>query len=135
MNDTTLRSRELQLLVTDRREGKTTQAFNWVSHGKPTKTYPGWSRVLVVATLQLQVIHKDPWWAKLEDYDHRVFFAEEWEGMYRGHRLDDIEVCLDDLDHFLRRGIGRLPGRIVAATMTAWPWEHVEFEARPSLRL
>lgn len=125
----------LQLLAADRQTGKTTQAFNWVSQGQPIDRYPGWSRVLVVATLQLVEVHRAQWWKKLEDYSHRVFSAEEWEGVYRGHRLDDIEVCIDDLDMFLRRGIGRIPGRLVAATISADPWQPVEFEERRSVRL
>ena len=122
--------RELQLLAVDRRAGKTTQAFAWVSHGVRTDTYPGWSRVLVLPNLAMMEHHRVDWWPRLEDFDHRVYTAEDWEGVYRGHRLDDVEVCIDDLDHFLRRGIGRLPGRIVAATITAWPWEPVEFRER-----
>ena len=114
----------LQLLVADRRRGKTTQAFAWVSQGVPVPGYPGWSRVLLIPTLQRFWTHRRTFWSKLEDYDHRVYHMDEWA--YAIGVRGDTEVCIDDLDYILRDGVGQIPGLIVAATITAQPWETIE---------
>lgn len=116
-----------RLLVADRQRGKSTQAFNWVSHGVRIPHYPGWSRVLVLPTMQRMEAHRVEWWEKLEDFDHRVYAAGDWMTAHQVHR--DVEVCIDDLDAFLGLGfrLATFSGNIVCATITAKPWEPVEY--------
>lgn len=116
----------LQLLMRDRQAGKTTAAIVWVALGERTTRYPGWSRVLVVPTMRRLDHIRREWWHTLDDFSHRVYTLAEWAPA-RGIG-PDVEVCLDDLDTLLATGLPRLPGRIVAATITARPW-HVDLAA------
>jgi hypothetical protein len=102
------------VLATDRGAGKTTQAIAWVSQGFPVPGYPGWSRVLVVGSARLHQIVKSHWWARLEDFDHRVYPAPEWIAA-RGVN-PDVAVCVDDVFDL--------------DVLTACPWENVEFRER-----
>lgn len=117
----------IRLLATDRAEGKTTAAFAWVSNGVKVGGYPGWSRVLVLPTYDQFTYHRREYWPRLEDYDHRVYVIDDWAtAMGANHTT---EVCVDELGMLLGdRRLLRMPGRLVAATMTAWPWEHEEFK-------
>lgn len=113
----------LQLLAGDRQTGKTTSAIAWVSWGEQTRNYPGWSRVLVVPTIARLDDIRRQWWGRLPDLDHRVYTAQDW---LNARGVDPtVEVCLDDLDAFLGMPV-IIRGRIVAATITAQPWQHVE---------
>lgn len=116
-----------KLLLADRRSGRTTQAFNWVSHGVEVNGYPGWSRVLLIPTLQRFEHHRKEWWSRLYDYDHRVYTLEDWNGAF-GVRTD-VELCIDDLELAIMMGISlnRLRGRLVCATFYGAPWEAVDF--------
>lgn len=119
----------LMLLATDRQKGKTTQAFAWVSHGQRVPGYPGWSRVLILAHLTAFDLWRRDYWARLEDFDHRVYTLTDWVGA-RAVR-PDTQVCIDDLEHALQTtNLAHLPGRLVAATMTSRPWQRVEFQDR-----
>lgn len=110
------------LLATGRSAGKTTQAISWVSNGERVRGYPGWSRVLVVQNQQMLTWTKSHWWGELEDFDHRVYDPQTWLNA-RAIR-PETEVCIDDLDALLRGRVSFwFPGQIVAATMTAEPWE------------
>lgn len=116
-----------RLLLGDRQTGRTTQAFNWVSHGVEVPGYPGWSRVLLIPTLQRFEVHRETWWSQLEDYDHRVYELDDW---IRAHGVrSDVEVCIDDLDYVIAAGfsIPHVPGHLVCATFYGAPWEPVEF--------
>jgi hypothetical protein len=122
-------SAELMLLATGRTAGKTTQAIAWLSNGERVRGYPGWSRVLVVQNQQMLQWTKSHWWGDLEDFDHRVYDLQTWLNA-RSVR-PETEVCLDDLDALLRgRMLGWIPGQLVAATMTAAPWEPQTFRER-----
>lgn len=116
-----------RLLLADRRTGRTTQAFNWVSHGVEVPGYyPGWSRVLLIPTMSMFEYHRRDWWARLEDYDHRVYQLGDWQRA-QGVR-HDTEVCIDDLEDAIGSvRLNMLPGRIVCATMYGAPWEDIEF--------
>jgi hypothetical protein len=117
---------ELRLLATDRRRGKTTQAFAWVSNGVRTGGYPGWSRVLVLPNFKNWQYHRSEYWGRLEDFDHRVYDFPTWAAARGCH--PDTEVCVEELQYALGDySLNRLPGWVVAATMTAWPWEQQTF--------
>ena len=112
-----------------RAAGKTWQAMAWVSHGERVRGYPGWSRVLVVPTIeQVQYLKDIGYWRRLEDFDHRVYSLREWAEA-RGVN-SDTEVCIDNLDLLLPSGLPRLPGRIVAVTMTAHAWRQQTFREK-----
>jgi hypothetical protein len=118
---------ELRLLARDRGEGKTTQAFAWVSNGKKVGGYPGWSRVLVLPNWQIFDHHRKEYWPLLEDYDHRVYAFEDWmNSMGANH---DTDVCIDEINLLLGAQFRHMPGRLVAATITAWPWEEQTFRS------
>jgi hypothetical protein len=114
----------LQLLAGDRQTGKTTAAIAWLSWGEQTRTYPGWSRILVVPTLARLDYVRLGWWGRLPDFSHRVYALQEWVNARNPD--PSVEVCLDDLDTYLATGLPRIGGHIVAATITAQPWQHVE---------
>lgn len=120
----------MMLLHTGRQAGKTTQAMAWVSHGVEAKGYPGWSRVLVVIHFAEFNRLKNEYWSKLEDFDHRVYTYVEWAEAVHVH--PETEVCIDNLDILLGFVDLSIPGRIVAATITAQEWEPQTF--RESVR-
>jgi hypothetical protein len=108
---------ELRILVAERQRGKTTALLNWVSAGHRVPHYPGWSRVLVVHTLQAATSLKGQgWWEKLEDFDHRVYSLEEWRN---ARHVDPFtEVVYDEGLFFLPD----LPGRLVGVSFTGELW-------------
>lgn len=112
----------LMVLTGDRRSGRTTQAFRWVAQGTQVPGYPGWNRVLLLPTFQILEFHRRDWWPRLDDFDHRVYAYDEWAGV-RGGR-EDVDVCIDDYDWLTPDQRARpVPGRVVALTMWARPWE------------
>lgn len=125
----------ITLLPAGRQAGKTTQAFAWVSHGERCAGYPGWTRVLVLAHSTAYEISRRRYWARLEDFDHRVYRADDWA---RAHGVrPDTRVCVDDLDWALsRHTLFGMPGLLAAATITAAAWEPLTFrEKRPEPEL
>lgn len=151
----------MMLLHTGRAAGKTTQAMAWVSQGVPTtgyictrrehthygqpieydeievcnarpraSSYPGWTRVLVVVHFAEFERLKKEWWSRLEDFDHRVYSYTEWVEAHNVH--PQTEVCIDNLDILLGFADLRVPGRIVAATITAQEWEPQTFRKKVS---
>jgi hypothetical protein len=126
-------SPRLRLLATDRRAGKSTQAVAWVSHGVPTAGYPGWSRVLAVSHATGFQLLRAEWWGRLADFDHRVYALCDWASAHGV--VPATEVCVDDLEEAMARyTVGRLPGRVVAATVTAQVWERQVFREDPRPR-
>lgn len=123
--------RELALLATGRTGGKSTQAFAWVSHGVRAPGYPGWSRVLLLAHGRAFDLHRRDYWPRLEDFDHRVYTLRDWVD---ARAVDPAtEVCIDDLEDAIRTtDLRRLPGRLVAATMTTAAWDRLEFREAPA---
>lgn len=107
----------LSLLATGRANGKTFKAIQWVLEGHEVSGYPGWSRVMIVPNLQqFEHIRKD-WWEKIEDFDHRIYTAEDWRN---AHNVQgSTEVCLDNAEWFLPG----MPGNLTHLTMTAKEWE------------
>lgn len=118
------------LLAADRQTGKSTQAFAWVSHGERTDGYPGWTRVLVLAHHRAYDLWRRQYWERLEDFDHRVYCLNNWMGA-RSVR-PSTEVCVDDLDWAVlgTAGLSWMPGHLTAATITAAPWDRLEFRER-----
>lgn len=147
----------MMLLHAGRATGKTTQAMAWVSHGESKRgwectrlehlhyrqlvteeerevckavsvrlSYPGWSRVLVVChQSEFDRLRKE-WRNRLEDFDHRVYPLGEW--LNAAHVDPSTEVCIDNLDMVIHGGWRHFPGWISAVTITAEPWEHIEFK-------
>lgn len=116
----------MMLLHARRASGKTTQAMAWVSHGERIPRYPYWSRVVLVHDRNALEVVRREYWGRLEDFDHRVYDVNEW---LRVQSADpDVELCIDNLDLFLRHfAVTRLPGYIAAATITADRWENQTF--------
>jgi hypothetical protein len=108
---------EFEVLLRGRGGGKSTAAMRWVAEGKRVKGYPGWSRVLVVANRSMWEHLRGEWWARLEDFDHRVYTFESWRRS-RGAN-GDTEVRLDNAEFLLPW----LPGRLTGVTMSATEWD------------
>lgn len=134
----------MMLLHAGRCTGKTTQALAWLSHGERVRGYPGWSRVLLVHDLAEIERLRGEWGAhvrdhetgdrrqRLEDFDRRVYVLHDW---VRALVTSDVDVCIDNLDLMLHlKDFTRFPGRVVAATITAEPWEPQVFHESVRLR-
>lgn len=136
-----------QVLVRPRMGGKSTHALSWVQRGERVKGYPGWSRVLVVPNVNLDVTMRgwqatpeaiayakrnhdpmlltephpsfDSWWSCIPDWSHRVFDYRSWANA-RG-AVQTTEVRVDEINmlwDFLQ-----LPGTVTGFTMTAEEWQ------------
>lgn len=88
-------------------------------------SYPGWTRVLVVCHQDEFERLKKEYWARLEDFDHRVYPIKEW--LNAAHVDTTTEVCIDNLDMVIHGGWRNFPGWIVAVTITAEPWVNQTF--------
>ena len=93
-----------------RRNGKTTEAVDWVLAGEPTDSYPFWTRVLLVPTIAAadNVRSQFP----LLDYRH-AFSWNEWRNARLGAR--PVEVALDNADILIAQTIGQV-ARFVTLT-------------------
>ena len=96
-----------------RAEGKTTDLVRWVKEGKDTKSYPFWSRVILVHSLQeAQRMRK-----KGNEYglDYtQVYSYQEWANAYKG--LLPVEVGIDNADILLQSLFGIHPVKVVSIT-------------------
>jgi hypothetical protein len=119
----------VKAIVGDRRSGKTTALVKWLVEGHEIPEYPGWSRVIVVATVNE---------LKLLDSEVKQFGRkpdEEWEpkpymkcvlhmrefldnrGAFRYVRGESrVEAAFDNLDHAFEEVLGFRPAVV---TMTA----------------
>lgn len=114
------------LLAADRATGKTTQAFAWVSHGERVDGYPGWSRVLVLPTRAAFDVARPA--RRHGGRSPRAATTTPRVWMRAQGCRHDTEVCLDEMNMMMDVNLFRVPGHVVAATMTAWrPWEQAEF--------
>lgn len=112
----------MQFLVTGRQAGKTWAAVEWVRRGKKTGQYPGWSRVLLVPTIQdAERIRRRERALNIpneEQLDYRqVFSYSEWKHA-RVPMRHEIQVMVDDLDRLLSQILGF---QIDGATLTGVP--------------
>ena len=109
----------LSAVLADRREGKTTQLVDWLTHGEPIDAWPSWSRVLIVPDGQ-----------QLDDITRRFTVAAQTlrdKGCKGGLgkvvltvgsyaltrlRLADVEVAVDNADHLIEQAIGLRPDMV-----------------------
>lgn len=90
--------------------GKTTEAVEWVLAGEPTDSYPFWSRVLLVPTIEAA----DQARKRFPALDYRQVFAwSEWRQARLGAR--PVEVALDNADILIAQTIGQV-ARFVTIT-------------------
>lgn len=110
----------MEVLITDRQEGKTTQLMNWVKDGTVVNKYPGWSRVAIVANRQRYEYVRNIYWELIDDFDHRVFMLSDIQNGRFPSR--DTSYRLDDLDEILSIF---LPGiNVDGFTITGSMWEN-----------
>lgn len=118
----------MQVIVRDRREGKTTELVKWLLEGKEQSPYPQWSRVIVAPThamvtyttrMVFQIIHDTNWMPRRDQLldnrkgaiEHAIVNVRKavW-GMrdlgfnMRGSR--DFEYALDDAEQLLLNAPG-----------------------------
>jgi len=96
--------------------GKTTAAVQWVAGGTATDGFPGWTRVLVVAT-ERQAHHLR---GQHDLATYRVLSLAQW-GDVRGNGTvpESTEVCYDDAAAALDAAY---PGRTAAVTFYGKTW-------------
>jgi hypothetical protein len=82
--------------------GKTTKAIEWVKAGKRVPGYPGWSRILLVLSMEEANRLRNGPTAPL-DY-RQVFYIEEWQRARRGRACPAIAI--DNLDIILFQMVG-----------------------------
>lgn len=137
-----------EVFLSGRAGGKTTQALLWVQRGVRVKGYPGWSRVLLMPNVQLEVGMRtwaatpeaiayaeqnhdpiladmeqprfDSWWSCIPDWSHRVYDYRTWAESRHASR--DTEVRIDEINMLWSR-IFDVPGRVTGFTMTGTTWE------------
>lgn len=104
----------LKVVIAPRRGGKTTQLLDWVLAGKEVDGYPGWSRVLVVHSIEMErhlrrmiVEYSGLPWVDI-DFTHRVYAWVEWKKAQGVH--PDTEVMIDNVEFLLPRMPGHLEG-------------------------
>jgi hypothetical protein len=98
--------------------GRTTALLEWVLEGRRCPGYPGWTRVMVVPTIQreLQLRKEIPQLVGLsfqafEDWSHRVFAFEDWQ--HSANVSPPTQVMIDGLEDVLP-GLGwNAPGSLV----------------------
>jgi hypothetical protein len=114
----------MQVLVSDRGSGKTTRLLDWLAQGQEIPGYPGWSRVLLVHSIDevlrlRDIIRADPEHPLIEDDPHRIYHLEDWQ---HAHASYPVEVALDNAEMHLTRLLGRGGGRLATVAMTGEPW-------------
>jgi phage terminase large subunit-like protein len=98
----------VRVIVRGRQAGKTYALIEWVKEGDKTKSYPGWSRILLCHSLdEAQRIRTDPRYGL--DY-HQVFAVSEWRTARLGHK--PVEIAMDNVDLVLASFIGQAPSQI-----------------------
>lgn len=135
----------MQVIVRDRRQGKTTELIKWLLEGKEQDVYPHWNRV-IVASHQSMVLHtmrmvweyiqhenwspcssmlphmfcdKNGHGPMLSDIRKAVWSMRELYFNARGVRRDAFEYVIDDADHLLMTGsISALDKPPVIITLT-----------------
>lgn len=117
----------MDVVVRDRRQGKTTTLIDWLLEGKQTQDYPGWSRVIVcvhtsmvVHTTRMLRMASDGWQLRNEqllpnmrrnfqvgndlavnDLRKCVWSIDDFKHNAQGRR--DFEYAVDNVELFLQR--------------------------------
>lgn len=94
-----------RVMARHRQQGKSTEALTWVREGTQIDSYPGWSRALVVDSVQtelalrsLHVPHTEAtWWSVLEDWSHRVFVLGDLVSRPPNGQWHSTEIVIDEL--------------------------------------
>jgi len=107
----------MDLYVGGRASGKTQRLLDWVLQGVEADGYPGWSRVLIVPTMEQledmreRVRHRcvkgGIEWAEI-DFSHRIYAWEEWRTANRAVLNPETEIALDNVDFYFPSIFGRL---------------------------
>lgn len=104
---------EVQVVARARRNGKTTEAVEWVLAGEATDSYPFWTRVLLVPTIDAA----DNARRQFPALDYRQVFAwSEWQRARLGAL--PVEVAVDNADILIAQTIGQV-ARLVTLTGAA----------------
>lgn len=97
----------MHVIARGRQAGKTHDLVQWVLLGKPTNSYPFWSRVLLVPTIQ----QANDVRRLYQDLDYRqVFSVREWQNARLGS--DPVQVSIDNVEWLLQEIVG--PANILA---------------------
>jgi hypothetical protein len=100
----------MQIYVLPRQAGKTHRLVEWVLAGEKTDAYPGWSRILLVHSVE-ECNRLRRHYPALDF--HQVFSVSEWQRTRFG--TIDMEIGLDNADMVLAALLGRMPSVV---TMT-----------------
>lgn len=139
-----------QVMVRPRQAGKTNDALKWVFGGERCKGYPGWTRVLIAPSVQMETYMRrmacpsdiqerlvnqgkelpTSWWQAMEDWSHRVYALEEFRNGAHGFRpasetewcIDDFDLCLSRAPHVIGEVIGRF--KVTRLILTGEDWSN-----------
>lgn len=125
----------LQIVLADRQEGKTTRLVEWLLQGHLTEPWPGWSRMLLVPTVREAVnLPEEYHWADLELRMHlgvpgglgKIICSANEISSLRLHvgRNPDLEIALDNADHWLQHQLGFDPALLSLTGSVYDPKEH-----------
>ncbi|WAL67096.1 hypothetical protein ORV05_04730 [Amycolatopsis cynarae] len=84
----------MKLVIRPRRSGKTTAAVEWVKQGRKTKSFPGWSRVMITHDARTAGLVRSQYGLD----ENQVFAIDQWS---RGAR--NVEIVIDNLDLIVER--------------------------------
>lgn len=105
---------DLQVIVGERRTGRTSRLLRWLRDGHPIDSYPRWSRILVCAHADhVPTVHRlaferygqGPW-------SKSVFSVADLRSAWRGAiRPGTVEYAVDDADALMWSylGVNQLP--------------------------
>ena len=104
---------EMKVLVMGRGAGKTHTLIEWVKQGVETKSYPGWSRVILTHSLdEAERLRRG------HGLDYRqVFEVGEWVRARLGRK--PVEVAVDNADLVLSALLRQRP-EVIALTGVNW---------------
>lgn len=103
----------MRIVYRARRAGKTTELIAWVLAGEKTRSYPFWSRVLLVHQLQ-EAQHLRVRGNKYGLDYNQVFSMLEWSNARLG--ILPVELAIDNADFILQSLIGG-PNRVVSISI------------------
>lgn len=118
----------MRYIVDGRGSGRTTALAHWLLGGHPVKTWPSWSRVLVVSNDRMA-----DWTVRHNEMVHRALLdlgcpaglskvvvpiGSLQRGNGRGRLWRDVEVALDDVDIYGLYGLEVPRDQVVLATVT-----------------
>jgi hypothetical protein len=110
----------IEWYISERQEGKTEHLIEWVKQGNKVNFYPGWDRVILVASLQEadRLRGGDPATNKYGLEYHQVYALDEWVTRYPGSVLGPVQIGVDNVEHFLNRTLFGTYGRVAKITAT-----------------